>query len=217
MSLRERMPENLSYHIGREGQGLRSRLGLKTEPLQAILVHITVVVVFGVFLPWWLGFQFLDPVTIAAYSCLGVLFAAPAAAQGFAGDRPQSMSEALARIAVAAVYGEAMAIVILVAGFMTIFMTHARVLLAPDFVSLGEAAALGISGSLALASIAAVVGLTLPKGAARMVLRVIFLSLLLLFFFRSRWLPDVELTGTALCLAVTVAAIVALRRFIVSS
>jgi hypothetical protein len=216
MSLRVGMPENLSYHIGREGQGLRSRLGLQAQPIQTILLHITVVVVFGVFLPWWLGIQFLDPVTIAAYSCLGILFAAPAAAQGFAGDRPGSMSEALARIAVAVLYGEAMAIAILLAGFMTIFMTHARVFLAPDFVSLGEAAALGISASLALASIAAVVGLMLPKSAARMVLRVIFLSLLLLFFFRSRWLPDVELTGTALCLAVTVAAIVALRRFIVT-
>jgi hypothetical protein len=100
---------------------------------------------------------------------------------------------------------------------MTIFTTHARWLLAPDFVSLAEAAALGISGSLALAAIAAVVGLLLPKGAARMVLRIIFLGLLVLFFFRSRWLPDVELTGTAFCLAVAVAAIAALRRLIVSS
>lgn len=217
MSLRVRMPENLSYHLGLEGQGLRSRLGLNTQPVQTILVHITVVVVFGVFLPWWLGFQFLDPVTIAAYSCLGVLFAAPAAAQGFAGDRPRSLSEALARIAMAVLYGEVMAIVILLTGFMTIFTTHARWLLAPDFVSLAEAAALGISGSLALAAIAAVVGLLLPKGAARMVLRIIFLGLLVLFFFRSRWLPDVELTGTAFCLAVAVAAIAALRRLIVSS
>src|SRR5580693_2257604 len=139
------MPENLSYHLGREGQELRSRLGLKAEPLRAILVHIAVVVVFGVFLPWWLGIQFLDPVTIAAYSCLGVLFAAPAAAQAFADQRPHSMSDALAGIAIAALYGEAMAIVILLAGFMTIFMTHARVLLTPDFVGLGEAAALGLS------------------------------------------------------------------------
>jgi len=205
------MPVNFSYHFGREGQGLRSRLGLTTQPGHAILVHLVVVVIFGVFLPWWLGIQFLDPVTISAYSCLGVLFAAPAAAQGFAGDRPQSMSEALARIAMAVLYGEFMTAAILLAGFMTLFMTHLRVLIAPDFVSLTEAAALGISGSLALASIAAVVGLVLPKGAARMVLRVIFLTLLVLFFFRSRWLPDIELTGTAVCLVVAAAAILALR------
>ena len=84
-------------------------------------------------------------------------------------------------------------------------------------LALAEAAALGLSGSLALAAIAAVVGLLLPKGAARMVLRIIFLGLLMLFFFRSRWLPDVELTGTALCLGVTAVAIAALRRMIVSS
>jgi hypothetical protein len=212
--LSARMPENVSHNLGRQRQGLGSRLGFKTQPIGTILVHIAVVVVFGIFLPLWLGIQFLDPVTIAAYSCLGVLFAAPAAAQAFADQRPHSMSDALAGIAIAALYGEAMAIVILLAGFMTIFMTHARVLLTPDFVGLGEAAALGLSGSLALASIAAVTGLLLPKGAARMVLRIIFLGLLVLFFFRSRWLPDVEISGTVLCLAVAVVAIVALRRLI---
>ena len=34
-----------------------------------------------------------------------------------------------------------------------------------------------------------------PKSMARMALRVVFLGLLMLFFFRSRWLPDVEFRG----------------------
>jgi len=214
MSFSVSMTENFSQHFGREGQGLRSRLGLETQPVRTILLHLAVVAVFGVFLPKWLGVQFLDPVTIAAYSCLGVMFAAPAAAQAFAGERPRSMGEALTRIAVAALYGEMMAIVILIAGFMTMYMTLARVFLVVDFVSLGEAAALGISGSLALAAIAAVVGLLMPPGAARMALRVIFLGLLMLFFFRSRWLPDVEVSGTVVCLAVAVVAMIALRQLI---
>ena len=210
------MPNDIFHHFGQESKILRGRLASGGGPGRTILVHIAVVVVFGVFLPWWLGLQFLDPVTIAAYSCLGVLFSAPAAAQAFAIERPGSISEALARIAVTVLYGEMMAIAILAAGFITIFSTHSRALLAPDFVSLSEAAALGLSGSLAMAAIAAWLTLRLSAGASRMALRVIFLGLLLLFFFRSRWLPDVEVTGTLVCLAIAAVAMVALARSVQS-
>jgi hypothetical protein len=195
MSLRVRMAEKFS--------SLRS--------LRTILVHVAVVAVFGVFLPGWLGFQFLDPVTIAAYSCLGVLFAAPAAAQAFADDRPQIFSDAVKRIVSAALYGEAMAIVILIAGFMTMFFTRSRALIVVDFPSLGQAISLGLAGSLAMAAIAGLLGLALSKGASRMALRIIFLGLLLLFLFRSRWLPDVEVVGTLVCLGIAAAALATLR------
>jgi len=210
------MSENVSTYLGQEGRELGTRLGFEAKPLRTILVHIAVVVVFGVFLPWWLGVQFLDPVTIAAYACLGVLFAAPAAAQAFAGPRPQSLREALARIVIATLYGELMAVAILLAGFGTIFMTPARAFLTLDFVSLGEAGALGLAGSFALASIAALIGLLLPPGAARMALRVIFLTLLMLFFFRSRWLPDVAVIGSLVCVGAALAAIAAVRNVIAS-
>jgi hypothetical protein len=189
---------------------------LDAQPLRTMLVHVAVVAVFGVFLPWWLGVQFLDPVTIAAYSCLGVLFAAPAAAQAFAGEKPRLMSEAVTRIVLAALYGEMMAIAILIAGFTTILLTPARAFLTLDFTSLAQASALGLSGSIAIAAIAALIGMLLPPGASRMALRVIFLGLLMLFFFRSRWLPDVEVTGSLLCLAAAIGSLAALRYLIAS-
>ncbi len=113
------------------------------RPLRTILVHIAVVAVFGVFLPWWLGYQFLDPVTIAAYCCLGVMFAAPAAAQAFADSRPQSMRDALKRIAIAAIYGEGMALVILIAGMMTAYF-RSRALFVLDLAALSSRSAWGI-------------------------------------------------------------------------
>jgi hypothetical protein len=205
------MAGSLSTHFREEGRGFRTRLGLDIRPVRTILVHLAVVAVFGVFLPFWLGIQFLSPVTIDAYACLGVLFAAPAAAQAFAGERPQSMKEALARVAMAALYGEVMGLAILFAGFMTMFFTPSRMFLVFDFVSLGEAIALGIAASLALSSIAGLVGLLSSPGVARMATRVMFLALLLLFFFRSQWLPDVIVTGTLVCLGLAIAAISALR------
>jgi hypothetical protein len=175
-----------------------------------------VVVVFGIFLPWWLGYQFLDPVTLTAYCCLGVMFAAPAAAQAFGDDRPQSMREALKRIAMSALYGESMALVILVAGFMTAYF-RSPALFVLDIRGILEPIALGAAGTLALASISAVIGLMLPKGAARMALRVIFLGLLLLFFFRSRWLPDVLISGSLVCLGLSAIALAAVQQLIANT
>jgi hypothetical protein len=189
---------------------------LSRRPIRSILIHVAVVAVFGVFLPWWLGYQFLDPVTITAYGCLGVLFAAPAAAQAFSESRPRSMQEAVKLVAVSALYGEGMAIVILMAGFMTAYF-RSRALLVVDLRALAGPIALGASGSLAMSAVAGVVGMLLPKDAARMALRIIFLALLALFFFRSRWLPDVEATGTLVCLGVAVIALAVLRVLIPAS
>ena len=209
------MPDNIFHHFVEESKVLRGRLASSGGPARAILVHIAVVGVFGVLLPLWLGFQFLDPVTIAAYACLGVMFSAPAAAQAFATARPRSVIEMLARIAVTVLYGEIMAIAILAAGFITFFSTHSAVF-GVDFVSLAEAAALGLSGSLAMAAIAAWISLRLSAGASRMAIRIIFLGLLMLFFFRSRWLPDVEVSGTLVCLGIAAVAMVALARSVAS-
>jgi hypothetical protein len=207
------MPDTIVTHLANQGLILRKRL-VSGGPIRAIIVHLLVVGVFGVFLPWWLGFQFLDPVTITAYCCLGVMFSAPAAAQAFAGERPGSMGEALARIAVTVLYGEIMTAAILLAGFLTFFSNHSSAMFAPDFLSLGEAGALGLSGSIAMAAIAAWLALRFSAGAARVALRVIFLALLLLLVYRSRSLPDVVVAGTLVCLGVAVVVILALRQVI---
>ena len=197
--------ETLAYHLRRAGVDFGSRFGPRI-----IMLHIAIVALFGVWWPWMKGIEFLDPVFLLAYACLGILFAAPTAAQAFAGDRPQSMSGAIARIAVAVIYGELMAGLILLAGLMTVYTTR-RVPFAPELDSLALAAALGVAGSIALAAVAAWITLRFSGTAARGALRAIFLLLLVLFFFKSRWLPEVAGAGALLCLAVAAAAMFAVK------
>src|SRR6185437_705197 len=106
---RQRM-QDLPYPLDEQGGGVRARFSLRT-----ILIHAALIAVFGVALPWSKGIGFIDPVITSAYACLGILFAAPAAAQAFE-QRPRSAKEAFARIGLAVLYGEAMAIAMLGAG-----------------------------------------------------------------------------------------------------
>jgi hypothetical protein len=204
--------QKLSNRLKQEGISLGGRLGwVGSGRYRVILIHLALVAVFGVFLPWMKGLDFLDSVITAAYACLGVLFAAPAAAQAFADQRPSSIMGALVSIAVAVLYGEFLALVILVAGFMTVYLTHPTFMLAPDLSTLARAGALGISASIALGSIAAWITLRFSAGVARAALRSIFLMLLLVFSYRYRWLPDVAGTAAVVSTSVAAIAILALR------
>jgi len=204
--------QTFSYRLKQEGLGLGARLGWKGPGrYRVVLTHVALVAVFGVFLPWMKGIDFLDSVMTAAYACLGVLFAAPAAAQAFADERPESMTAAMARIAVAVLYGEFLALVILLAGFMTVYLTHPSFMLAPDLTTLVRASALGIAASTALAAVAGWITLRFSAGVARAGLRGIFLLLLVVFFYRYRWLPDVAGTAAVVFIGIAAVAMVALR------
>jgi hypothetical protein len=198
--------QRFSYRLKQEGSRLVARLGWAgSGRYRVILVHVALVAVFGVFLPWMKGIDFLDSVMTAAYACLGVLFAAPAAAQAFADERPRSLNGALACVAIAVAYGEFLTLVILLAGFMTVYLSHPSFMIPPDLTTLARAGALGLAAATALASIAGWVTLRFSAGAARAALRGIFLALLVLFFYRYRWLPDVA--GTAAIASAWIAAI----------
>jgi hypothetical protein len=194
------------YYLKKEGLALRLRMGR-----QAILIHVALIGVFGILLPSWKGVDFLDPVMLSAYTCLGIVFAAPAAAQAFAQSRPESLSEALARIAIAVIYSETITLIMVAAGLIMVYSrTHFPV--PPDLETLGMSAALGFAASIALAATAGLITLQFSATSARMALRIIFLALLLLFFYRSRWLPDIAGTGALLSLAIAASAILAIRR-----
>ena len=204
--------QTFSYRLKQEGLGLGARLGWKGPGrYRVVLTHVALVAVFGVFLPWMKGIDFLDSVMTAAYACLGVLFAAPAAAQAFADERPESMTAAMARIAVAVLYGEFLALVILMAGFMTVYLTHPSFMLAPDLTTLVRASVLGIAASTALAAVAGWITLRFSASVARAGLRGIFLLLLVVFFYRYRWLPDVAGTAAVVFIGIAAVAMVALR------
>ena len=204
--------QRFSYRLKQEGIRLGGRLGWAgSGRYRVILVHVALVAVFGVFLPWMKGIDFLDSVMTAAYACLGVLFAAPAAAQAFSDERPGSIAGALACVAIAVAYGEFLALVILLAGFMTVYLSHPSFMIPPDLTTLTRASALGLAAATALASVAGWVTLRFSAAAARLALRAIFLALLVLFFYRYRWLPDVAGTAAIVATGVAAIAIVALR------
>jgi hypothetical protein len=199
--------QSFPYHLRVEGRVLRSRVGNS----RALLIHAAVILVFGVFLPWNKGLAFMDPVITAAYACLGILFAAPAAAQSFAGEPPESMGGAMARILMAVLYGECMAAAMLLIGFATVYLTHwHRIIFGPELETLAWAAVLGVAGSLALAAGAVWISLRFSPIVARTVLRVVFILILVTFLYRSQRLPDFAATGALMSAIVATAELFAL-------
>jgi hypothetical protein len=204
---------SFAIQLRHESKTLLYRVGLiRGQGPRALLLNLAILLVFGFVFPWQKGLGFPDPVIITAYCCLGVLFAAPAAAQACAEYPPQSFAAAGARIFWCVIYGEIMALAMLAGGIATFNVAHwLGQFMYPSLPTVAPALALGLTGSTAFASAAAAIALRFSVGAARVALRMMFLGLLVLFFFYSRWLPDVAGTAALICLAVSVAILLALR------
>jgi hypothetical protein len=184
-----------------------------TEPiLPIVLLHVVLIAIFGVLLPHRKGIDFLDPVMISAYGCMGVIFAAPAAAATFAKSRPQSMREALTRAGKAAGYGEALALIMLIMGVITINIGRQGRVRVPELDILAASGLLGAAATVAAALLAGLLTLRFSAGTARLSMRVVFLLLLLAFFYRSSRLPEVGLAGAGLCLAISALMVFLLYR-----
>ena len=174
-------------------------------------LYVLAVLAFGVAVPLAKGLGFLDPVLLSAYACLGIVFAGPAAAQAFE-KKPASLGEAARWILKAVFFGELVALAMLGCGLATVFFRHRAAFFPPDVESLAEAALLGLAASLAVASLSAWTALQFSASAARMVMRLVFLGLLVLFYLRGRWLPEVYLSGALYCAGVTLVLLLLMRR-----
>src|ERR1051326_9522425 len=137
------------------------------EPTRPWLMYAVLLIAFGIFLPWRKGLDFFDPVLLSAYACIGMVFAGPAAAQAFE-NRPRSMAQALGWILAAVGLGEFIAVAMLVAGFITVRVTHTRLLFGPDFQLLGYGLLLGLMGCIALAALAAWLAVRFSSRLARL-------------------------------------------------
>ena len=179
--------------------------------LQTVFLHLILIAIFGVFIPLRKGLGFLEPIMITAYACLGVLFAAPAAAKAFSKGRPQTMREAGIRVAKAVGYGEGLALVMLIAGVASVSVAHGRALY-PELDVLGEGAALGLTASIALALFSGWMTMRFSATASRMGMRVIFIGLLVLFVFRGERLPEIPVRGVELSVALSAGILILLRR-----
>lgn len=155
--------------------------------------------VFGVLLPHRRGISFLDPVMVSAYACMGLIFSAPAAVDAFDRSRPQSMKDALRRIALAAGYGEGLALLMFLLGVVTINISRRGRVRLPELDILGESGFLGIAATFTMALFAGWMTLRFSSRTARLGTRAVLLFLLLEFWLHSSRLPEVGLLGAGLC------------------
>lgn len=194
-----------------EASSLRRRLGFQGSSLiRTVLVYLLLVGIFGVFLPWQKGRVFLDSVILGAYASLGVVFAAPAAALEF--ELVPTTRKALARIAISVLYGESIAGAMLLLGMITVYASRlGRIVVGPDLRSLAECATLGLTLSLAVSTAAVWLSIRFSPRAAKIVVRLVLLGLLVAFYLRAGWLPSVALRGAGIALMAFILAWLALR------
>ena len=201
----------MSTALSEEASGLRLRLGLNgPDWIRAIPLYALLIGVFGVFLPWEKGQDFLNPVILGAYACLGIVFAAPAAAPEF--QNRVTLQKALARVVVSVVYGELAAGVMLLLALTSVYVSHAgRIVVGPDLQSLADCVVMGLTLSTALSAGAVWLSVKYSPAVARSVVRLVFLGLLAAFYLRSGWLPTVALRAAAIGFLLTIVFFLGLR------
>jgi hypothetical protein len=201
----------MRVELADEASDLVGRLGFRAPSwIRVIAVYLILIGLLGVFLPWQKGRDFLDSTILGAYACLGVVFAAPAAASAF--EKHPTTQQALARVAIAVFYGELLTSAMLLLGLITVYVPRrGRIVVGPDLASLAECAAFGLTLSMAVSTAAVWLSVRFSPGAGKRVVRLTLLGLLAAFYFRSGWLPNVGMRGAGIALLASILFFLALR------
>ncbi len=155
------------------------------------LVILIVVAAFGILVPLYKGFGFLDSRIIAAYACLALLFVAPASAELGAQGRTASAAAILGRIAVIVAWGWGVTVLILATAIVTLnLVARGGGLLAPACGFLAAVLTFSLSASIAIAILGAVLARRFSATAVKNILRIGFLVILLAIIFGSRVFPE---------------------------
>jgi hypothetical protein len=157
---------------------------------QALIILFTILA-FGILVPWYKGFTFLDARMIAAYGCLAILFVAPASAESFARDRGLESSAAiLRRLMVLIAFGWGITVLVLLTALATLNLAYWQGSLVTPPNQLFPAVLLcSLAACAAVGTLGAVLAATLRAGVVKSILRFSFLGILLAFACSSR-LPD---------------------------
>jgi hypothetical protein len=157
------------------------------------LVILAVVIAFGILVPIYKGFGFLDARIIAAYACLALLFVAPASAE-LAGTPGQDAapSAILARIAIIVAWGWGITVLILATAIVTLNVMARRGggFLVPPLQFISAVLVFSLSASIAIAMLGAVLARRFSAAGVKNILRTAFLIILLGLAFGSRVLPE---------------------------
>jgi hypothetical protein len=153
---------------------------------QALIV-LVVVIVFGILVPLYKGFGFLDPRILLAYACLAPLFVAPASAELAA----TNTGGILGRIAIIVAWGWGITVLILGTAIVTLNIVNPRAaFIAPPAEFLAAILVFGLSASIAIAMLGAVLARRFSAAGVKNILRTGFLAILLALVFGSRFLPE---------------------------
>jgi hypothetical protein len=158
---------------------------------QAVVI-LVVVAGFGILVPLYKGFGFLDPRIVAAYACLALLFVAPASAElAAAHDKSAPPAAILARIGLIVAWGWGVTVLILATAIVTLnLVARGGGLLAPPTGFLAAVLIFSLSASIAIAILGAVLARKFSATGVKNILRTGFLAILLLLIFGSRVLPE---------------------------
>jgi len=159
------------------------------------LIILAVAIVFGILVPLYKGFGFLDARIIAAYGFLALLFVAPASADL---ARTSSSGAILTRLALIVAWGWGITLLIFASAIITLnllnrgggLLAPPGGLIAPPPVFLASVLVFSLSGSIAIAALGAVLARRFSGSAAKNILRTVFLVILLGLAFGARVLPD---------------------------
>jgi hypothetical protein len=196
---------------------------------QALIILFTVLA-FGILVPWYKGFTFLDPRMLAAYGCLAVLFVAPASAESFAGRQDwTSPSAILGRLMVLIGFGWGVTVLVLLTALATLNLAYWHGdLIAPSGQLFTAVLLCSLTACAAVGTLSALLARTLSVGLVKTILRFSFLAVLLAFALNSRlpdewqiWLAEhttrraitsLAWEGSAVCAILTAALLVPLLR-----
>ena len=158
---------------------------------QALIILFTVLA-FGILVPWYKGFTFLDPRMIAAYGWLAMLFVAPASAEAFAGaPASESRGATLGRLAMLIAFGWGVTVLVLLTGLATLNLAYWHgALITPPGELFVAVLLCSLAACAAVGTLSAVLARNLPARVVKNILRFTFLLVLLAFAFSAR-LPDV--------------------------
>jgi len=150
------------------------------------LVVLMVVIVFGILVPIYKGFAFLDSRIIAAYACLALLFVAPASAEVGAAS-----GKILGKIAIIVAWGWGITVLILGTALVTLNLVNRHGgFVAPPLEFIAAVLTFSLSASIAIAMLGAVLTRRFSAAGVKNILRTAFLILLLTLAFGSRVLPE---------------------------
>ncbi len=155
------------------------------------LIILAVVIAFGVLLPIYKGFGFLDARILAAYALLALLFVAPASAELGATEAQAPVSALLGNMAIIVAWGWGITVLILGTAIVTLNVVARRGgFLSPRVTFLAAILTFGLAASIAVAMLGAALARRFSAAQVKTILRALFLLVLLAAVFGPRVLPE---------------------------